>query len=67
MIEPKLELKVNKQLNRLELVKARASIRTKRRISEQIENQELKELEVQVAKEEIAKKATSAKPKKEDA
>lgn len=53
MSEPKLELKVKKQINRLELVKARAEMRTKRRISEQLEKQELKALEEKVALENI--------------
>ena len=50
MIEPKLELKkVKGQLNRLELVKKRAELRTKRRIAEQMEDQELQTLAVQAA------------------
>lgn len=53
MSEPKLELKVKKQINRLALVKARATMRTKRRISEQLEKEELKSLEEKVALEEI--------------
>ena len=45
MIEPKLELKkVNEQVNALELVKKRAELRTKRRIAEQVENEELDKL-----------------------
>lgn len=52
MNEPKLELKkVNNQLSSLDLVKARATMRTNRRIAEQIEKEELKALEVEVAKE----------------
>lgn len=46
----KLELKVNKKINRMELVKLRAEQRTKRRIAEQLENQAMKALEAQVEK-----------------
>lgn len=50
MIEPKLELKkVNNQLSSLDLVKARAIMRTKRRIAEQIESEQLKAMEVDLA------------------
>jgi hypothetical protein len=49
MIEPKLELKkITNQLSRLDLVKARATMRTKRRIAEQIEKEQLDALAVQV-------------------
>jgi hypothetical protein len=52
--EPKLELKkVNKQLNRLSLVRARAEMRTKRRIAEQIENEQMKALEQELAKKDM--------------
>lgn len=50
MEEPKLELKtVNNQLSQLDLVKARAELRTKRRIAEILDKQKMKELEIQVA------------------
>lgn len=49
-LNPKLELKVNKQISELDLVKARAEMRTKRRIAEQIEKNQLEALELQVAK-----------------
>lgn len=45
----KLELSVNKKINRMDLVKARAEMRTKRRIAEQLEKKAMKELEEQVA------------------
>ena len=51
MVEPKLELKVKQQISALDLVKARATLRTKRRIAEQIENEQMKDLELEVAKE----------------
>jgi hypothetical protein len=55
MIEPKLELKkVKNQLNRLDLVKKRAEMRTKRRIAEQLEKQELEALEQNLAPEPVA-------------
>jgi hypothetical protein len=56
MIEPKLELKkVNKQLNRLDLVKQRAELRTKRRIAEQIEKEQLDKLGIETATVEVKK------------
>lgn len=45
----KLELSVNKKINRMDLVKARAEMRTRRRIAEQLEKKAMKELEEQVA------------------
>lgn len=51
MVEPKLELKVKQQISALDLVKARATLRTKRRIAQQIEDEQMKELELQTAKE----------------
>lgn len=58
--------KQENQLNELEKVKARAEIRTKRRILEQQENLKMKELEKQVVekKSKEAKKPTQEKGKK---
>lgn len=44
----KLELPQTKKINKMDLLKKRAEMRTKRRIAEQIENKTLKELEKQV-------------------
>jgi hypothetical protein len=53
MVEPKLELKkANKRLASLEIVKAKAASRTKRRIAQIIEEQELKEAEANLLLEE---------------
>lgn len=49
MDNPKLELSVKKRISRMDLVKARAEMRTKRRIQEQLDKQTMKELEEQVA------------------
>lgn len=45
----KLELSVKNKINRMDLVKARAELRTKRRIAEQLEKKAMKELEEKVA------------------
>lgn len=57
MVEPKLELKsANKRLANLELVKAKAEARTKRRIAQILEEQELKEAEARLLEEPAKKK-----------
>ena len=60
----KLELKSKKQISRLDLVRARATMRTKRRIAEQLETQEMKSIEEQVALQEKAKPAVEVEEKK---
>lgn len=51
----KLELAVKNKINRMDLVKARAEMRTKRRIAEMLEKKTMKELEKKVAQQNRAK------------
>lgn len=61
MEEPKLELKkANRQISRLELVKATAAMRTKRRIAEQLEKEKLEALAEELAADNSAAKVEVA-------
>lgn len=60
--------KTNKQINSLELVKARAQMRTKRRILEMQEDEKMAELERQVVEHNLkARDEEIATPEKETA
>ena len=60
MEEPKLELKkVTNQLNQLSLVRARAKMRTKRRIAEQIEKEAMKAMEEDIARKDMEARSSA--------